>query len=101
MILIRYTVLSFLISLLTLTAWANEIKCFCLVDDAGNIRYGCLTQQKGPREETRCLDDEDNEQVLTDAERDGWQKVNAGEGVCSQCRPKIAIEAGGIRGGDK
>lgn len=72
--------------------------CFCLQDEAMNIRYGCSTQQQGFRSRTFCLDESSRE--FTVDEPDAWTKLEEGQGRCDPCRPTRSLE-GPIRTGDE
>jgi hypothetical protein len=71
--------------------------CFCLVDDAENIRYGCFTQQKGYKEETYCFDQNGEEFTVTDLKT--WHRIDHGTGRCDPCKP-AKLGEGSIRHGD-
>jgi hypothetical protein len=88
-----------ILSLVLPAAALAKDKCFCLVDDNDNIRHGCFTQQKGYKTETRCLDQDGKEFIVTHLE--DWTKIPDDKGRCDPCKQPLNVKEGPIRGYQK
>jgi len=92
---LRMPILLLLILLPVAPSAASD--CFCLQDEAMNIRYGCGTQGQGYRSRTFCLDENSREFIMDDP--DFWTRLEAGQGRRDPCRPERSPD-GPIRGED-